>query len=115
MLNGFGEFEAAQARIAALCVKVGYHGADMSKPTEIEALMAYASAGFGGVDILVNNAGIQHVAPTEEFPVAKWNAIIAVNLSSAFHTTRMAIPGMRARNWGRIINVASAHGLVASP
>jgi 3-hydroxybutyrate dehydrogenase len=114
VLNGFGEFEAARAEVAALGVKAGYHGADMSKPAEIEAMMAYAQAEFGGVDILVNNAGIQHVAAVEEFPAAKWDAIIAINLSSAFHTTRLAIPGMRARNWGRIINIASAHGLVAS-
>lgn len=114
VLNGFGEFEAARAEVAALGVKAGYHGADMSKPAEIEAMMAYAQAEFGGVDILVNNAGIQHVAAVEEFPAAKWDAIIAINLSSAFHTTRLAIPGMRARNWGRIVNIASAHGLVAS-
>ena len=114
VLNGFGEFEAAKAQVAALGVKVGYHGADMSKPAEIEAMMAYAEKDFGGVDILVNNAGIQHVAPVEDFPVAKWDAIIAINLSSAFHTTRLAIPGMRKKNWGRIINIASAHGLVAS-
>jgi 3-hydroxybutyrate dehydrogenase len=114
VLNGFGEFEAAKAQVEALGVKVGYHGADMSKPAEIEALMAYADKDFGGVDILVNNAGIQHVAPVEDFPVAKWDAIIAINLSSAFHTTRLAIPGMRKKNWGRIINIASAHGLVAS-
>ena len=114
VLNGFGEFEAAKAQVAALGVKVGYHGADMSKPAEIEAMMAYAEKDFGGVDILVNNAGIQHVAPVEDFPVAKWDAIIAINLSSAFHTTRLAIPGMRKKNWGRVINIASAHGLVAS-
>lgn len=114
VLNGFGEFEAPKAQVAALGVKVGYHGADMSKPAEIEAMMAYAEKEFGGVDILVNNAGIQHVAPVEDFPVAKWDAIIAINLSSAFHTTRLAIPGMRKKNWGRVINIASAHGLVAS-
>jgi 3-hydroxybutyrate dehydrogenase len=114
VLNGFGEFEPAKAQVAALGVKAGYHGADMSKPAEIEAMMAYADTEFGGVDILVNNAGIQHVAPVEDFPVAKWDAIIAINLSSAFHTTRLAIPGMRKKNWGRIINIASAHGLVAS-
>jgi 3-hydroxybutyrate dehydrogenase len=114
VLNGFGEFETAKAQVEALGVKAGYHGADMSKPAEIEALMAYAASEFGGVDVLVNNAGIQHVAPVEDFPPAKWDAIIAINLSSAFHTTRLAIPGMKAKNWGRIINVASAHGLVAS-
>ncbi|HEY0821402.1 MAG TPA: 3-hydroxybutyrate dehydrogenase [Rhizobacter sp.] len=114
VLNGFGDVEPARAQVAALGVKAGYHGADMSKPAEIEAMMAYADKDFGGVDILVNNAGIQHVAPVEDFPVAKWDAIIAINLSSAFHTTRLAIPGMRRKNWGRIINIASAHGLVAS-
>jgi 3-hydroxybutyrate dehydrogenase len=114
VLNGFGEFEAPKAQVAALGVKVGYHGADMSKPAEIEAMMAYAEKEFGGVDILVNNAGIQHVAPVEDFPVAKWDAIIAINLSSAFHTTRLALPGMKQRNWGRVLNVASTHGLVAS-
>ena len=114
VLNGFGEFEPAKAEIAALGVKAGYHGADMSKPAEIEAMMAYATQEFGGVDILVNNAGIQHVANVEDFPVEKWDAIIAINLSSAFHATRLAIPPMRAKNWGRIINIASAHGLVAS-
>ena len=114
VLNGFGEYEAARAEVAATGVKVGYHGADMSKPDEIAELIAYANKDFDGVDILVNNAGIQHVANVEDFPVEKWDAIIAINLSSAFHTTRLAIPGMRVRNWGRVINVASAHGLVAS-
>ena len=114
VLNGFGEFEAAKAAIAALGVKVKYHGADMSKPAEIEAMMAFAKDEFGGVDVLVNNAGIQHVANVEDFPLEKWDAIIAINLSSAFHTSRLAIPHMRARNWGRILNIASAHGLVAS-
>ncbi|MEO8296620.1 MAG: 3-hydroxybutyrate dehydrogenase [Burkholderiales bacterium] len=114
VLNGFGDYAGPQAEVAALGVKVGYHGADMSKPAEIEAMMAYAQADFGGVDILVNNAGIQHVAPIEDFPVERWDAVIAINLSSAFHTTRLAIPSMRAKNWGRVINIASAHGLVAS-
>ena len=114
VLNGFGEIEPARAAIAALGVQVAYHGADMSKPAEIEAMMAFAKDKFGGVDVLVNNAGIQHVANVEDFPPEKWDAIIAINLSSAFHTSRLAIPGMRARNWGRIINIASAHGLVAS-
>ena len=114
VLNGFGDFEAAKAAIAALGVKVIYHGADMSKPAEIETMMAFATEKFGGVDVLVNNAGIQHVANVEDFPPEKWDAIIAINLSSAFHTSRLAIPGMRARNWGRILNIASAHGLVAS-
>mgnify|MGYP002785681935 CR=1 FL=1 len=116
MLNGFGDAEGAlrQVREAAPGVRVGYHGADMSKPAEIAALVAQAEAELGGVDILVNNAGIQHVAPVEDFPAEKWDAIIAINLSSAFHTTRLAIPRMRQRNWGRIVNIASAHGLVAS-
>ena len=114
MLNGFGEFDSAKGAVAECGVKVSYHGADMSKPAEIEAMMAYAAAEFGGVDVLVNNAGIQHVALVEDFPVERWDAIIAINLSSAFHTTRLAIPGMRRKNWGRVINVASAHGLVAS-
>ena len=114
VLNGFGDIETAKAVIAALGVKVEYHGADMSKPAEIAAMMAFAAEKFGGVDVLVNNAGIQHVANVEDFPPEKWDAIIAINLSSAFHTSRLAIPGMRARNWGRILNIASAHGLVAS-
>ena len=114
MLNGFGDAEGPKAQVAALGVKVGYHGADMSKPAEIAAMMAYAAKEFGGVDILVNNAGIQHVATVENFPIEKWDAIIAINLSSAFHAMRAALPGMQRRNWGRIINVASAHGLVAS-
>ncbi len=114
VLNGFGEFELAKQQIAALGVKVEYHGADMSKPEQIADLIAFAEKTFGGIDILVNNAGIQHVANIENFPIEKWDAIIAINLSSAFHTTRLAMPGMRQRNWGRIINIASAHGLVAS-
>ena len=114
VLNGFGDVEGPRAQIAALGVKVGYHGADMSKPGEIAEMMAYAASQFGGVDVLVNNAGIQHVANVEDFPVEKWDAIIAINLSSAFHTTRLAIPGMRKKNWGRVINIASVHGLVAS-
>jgi len=114
VLNGFGDVEAPKAQVAALGVKVGYHGADMSKPAEIEAMMAYVNAEFGGCDILVNNAGIQHVAPVEDFPVERWDAIIAINLSSAFHTTRLALPSMKARGWGRVINLASVHGLVAS-
>ena len=114
VLNGFGDVEGPKAQIAALGVKVGYHGADMSKPAEIEAMMAYAATEFGRVDILVNNAGIQHVARIENFPVERWDAVIAINLSSAFHATRLALPAMREANWGRIINVASVHGLVAS-
>ncbi|MBL8329615.1 MAG: 3-hydroxybutyrate dehydrogenase [Rubrivivax sp.] len=114
ILNGFGDAEAPQAQVAALGVKVGYHGADMSKASEIEAMMAYAQAEFGTVDVLVNNAGIQHVAEIDQFPVERWDAIIAINLSSAFHTMRLALPGMKSKGWGRIINVASVHGLVAS-
>lgn len=114
MLNGFGEVEAAKAEVAALGVKVSYHGADMSKPADIEAMMAAAAAEFGRVDVLVNNAGIQHVSPVESFPVERWDAIMAINLSSAFHTTRLALPAMQAAGWGRVINVASVHGLVAS-
>jgi 3-hydroxybutyrate dehydrogenase len=114
MLNGFGDVDAAKRDVATLGVKVGYHGADMSKPAEIEAMVRACEAEFGAVDILVNNAGIQHVASVEDFPPERWDAIIAINLSSAFHTTRLALPGMKRRNWGRILNVASTHGLVAS-
>jgi len=114
VLNGFGDAQAPLTEITALGVKATYHGADMGKPAEIEALMQHAAATFGRVDILVNNAGIQHVARVENFPVERWDAVIAINLSSAFHTTRLALPGMQANNWGRIINIASAHGLVAS-
>jgi 3-hydroxybutyrate dehydrogenase len=114
MLNGFGDVETAVAAVAAHGGQVRHHPADMSKPEEIEALIRTTEAEFGAIDILVNNAGIQHVAPVEEFPAERWDAIIAINLSSAFHTTRLALPGMRARNWGRIINIASAHGLAAS-
>lgn len=114
MINGFGD----AAQIAAAQAEAGgalYHGADMSKPAEIAAMMAAAQAQLGGVDILINNAGIQFVSPVEEFPPEKWDAILAINLSSAFHTTRLAVPGMKAKGWGRIINTASAHSLVASP
>jgi len=114
ILNGFGDVDGARAQVAAHGRKVGFHGADMSQPAEIEAMMAYAEAEFGGVDILVNNAGIQHVAEIDRFPVERWDAIIAINLSSAFHTMRLALPGMKTRGWGRIVNVASVHGLVAS-
>jgi 3-hydroxybutyrate dehydrogenase len=114
MLNGFGDTAEAQRGVAALGVQVGYHGADMSKPAEIEAMVKACESRFGAVDILVNNAGIQHVAAVEDFPPERWDAIIAINLSSAFHTTRLALPGMKRRNWGRILNVASTHGLVAS-
>ena len=118
VLNGFGDIEGPKAEIAALGVKVAYHNADMSKPSEIEAMMQYAAAEFGQVDILVNNAGIQHVARIENFPIEKWDAVIAINLSSAFHATRLALPAMQSANngkgWGRIINLASVHGLVGS-
>ena len=119
VLNGFGdagEIETLRAGIEReFGVKVRYDGADMSKPDAIEAMMKKANAEFGSVDVLVNNAGIQHVAPIEEFPLARWDAIIAINLSAAFHTIRAAWPTMKARKFGRIINVASAHALVASP
>ncbi|EMK5830217.1 3-hydroxybutyrate dehydrogenase [Citrobacter sedlakii] len=114
ILNGFGDVEAAKDAIDACGVRAGYHGADLSDAGQIEEMMRYAEREFGGVDILINNAGIQHVSPIEHFPVEKWNAILAINLSSVFHTTRLALPSMRARNWGRIINIASVHGLVAS-
>ena len=114
VLNGFGDTEGPKAEIAALGVQVAYHGADMSKASEIEAMMTFAATTFGGVDILVNNAGIQHVATVQDFPVERWDAIIAINLTSAFHTSRLALPYMQKTNWGRIINVASVHGLVGS-
>jgi 3-hydroxybutyrate dehydrogenase len=114
VLNGFGDSEGPKAEVAALGVKVGYHEADMSKPAQIEAMMKYAAETFGRVDVLVNNAGIQHVAKIEDFPPERWDAIIAINLSSAFHATRLALPAMKKANWGRIINLASVHGLVAS-
>jgi 3-hydroxybutyrate dehydrogenase len=118
MLNGFGDAAEIERQRAALAsstrVEVAYHPADMSKPADIRDMVAAAQKTFGGVDILVNNAGIQHVAPVEQFPEDRWDAILAINLSSAFHATKAALPGMRARKWGRIINIASAHGLVAS-
>lgn len=96
-------------------VQVGFSGANLTDPDAIEGMMGYVARDFGGADILVNNAGVQHVAPIEDFPVAKWDLIIALNLSAAFHTTRMAISDMKEKGWGRIINTASAHALVASP
>ena len=118
VINGFGDAAEIEGIRAGLekkfGVKVIYDGADMSKPEQIEAMMDNAAKVFGGVDILVNNAGIQHVCPVEEFPTAKWDAIIAINLSSAFHTTKKAVPYMKSKGWGRIINVASAHAMVAS-
>jgi 3-hydroxybutyrate dehydrogenase len=119
VLNGFGdaaEIEKIRAQIASdHNVTVRYDGADMSRPDAIESMMGNANEIFGGVDILVNNAGIQHVAPIDVFPVAKWEQILAINLSASFHTIRLALPRMKARKWGRIINIASAHALVASP
>ncbi len=118
VMNGFGDHETPKAQIlaqAAPGVQVAYHGADMGKPAEIADMMAFAATTFGRVDVLVKNAGIQHVAKIEDFPIEKWDAVIAINLSSAFHATRLALPAMKAANWGRIINVASAHGLVGSP
>jgi 3-hydroxybutyrate dehydrogenase len=119
VLNGLGradEIEALRGRIAAAHgVTARYDGADMTRPAEIEAMIAKAVAEFGAVDVLVNNAGIQHVAPIDEFPVEKWNAVIAINLVASFHTIRCALPAMKRRRWGRIINIASAHALVASP
>ena len=114
VLNGFGDVEAAKRVVAEFDAEVGYHDADMSKPEEIAAMVKYAEMEMGGIDILVNNAGIQHVAPIDEFPVERWDAVIAINLSAAFHTTRLALPAMKRRRWGRIVNIASAHGLVAS-
>ena len=119
MLNGFGDRGAIETTRAAIekdfGVKAFYNAADMSKGAEAEALVADAAAKMGGVDILVNNAGIQFVSPVEDFPPEKWDTILAINLSSAFHTIRAAVPGMKARKWGRIVNTASAHSLVASP
>jgi 3-hydroxybutyrate dehydrogenase len=119
VLNGFGDANEIGIVRAALAaehdVEIVFNGADMSKPEMVGRMIEGAAAHFGRVDILVNNAGIQHVAPIEEFPVAKWDAILAINLSAAFHTTRAVFAGMKARHWGRIVNIASAHALVASP
>ena len=119
VINGFGpadEIERVRSRLAsAHGIKIIYSPADMSQARSIESMMALAKDELGGVDILVNNAGIQHVAPVDEFPLDKWDAIIAINLSAAFHTTRLALPHMKQQKWGRIINIASAHALVASP
>jgi 3-hydroxybutyrate dehydrogenase len=119
ILNGFGdaaEIEKLRAKLASEHgVTVRYDGADLSQHDAIESMMGNAIEAFGGIDILVNNAGIQFVAPIDEFPVAKWNAILALNLTASFHTIRLALPKMKARKWGRIINIASAHALVASP
>ncbi|MDT0618606.1 3-hydroxybutyrate dehydrogenase [Salinisphaera sp. P385] len=118
MLNGIErpeEIENHRARLESYGVTARYSPADMTVPAEIHGLVEQAADAFGAVDIVVNNAGIQHVAPIDEFPDDKWNAIIAINLSAAFHMTKAVLPGMKSRGWGRIINMASAHGLVASP
>ncbi len=119
MLNGFGnadEIEAIRSDLAGEHnIKVLYSPADMTKPQDIADMVAQAESEFGSVDIMVNNAGIQYVAPIEEFPIEKWDAILAINLSSAFHTTRLALPAMKKNSWGRVVNIASAHALVASP
>ncbi|MDX6768560.1 MAG: 3-hydroxybutyrate dehydrogenase [Elusimicrobiota bacterium] len=118
MLNGFGDKELIEELKSGLGrlsgARVGYHGADMTKPAEVEHLVRAAEKELGAVDVLVNNAGIQHVSPLEDFPTDKWDAVLAINLSAGFHSIRAALPGMRRRGWGRIINLASAHGLVAS-
>jgi 3-hydroxybutyrate dehydrogenase len=118
-INGFGDQAAIEKQRAGIekefSVKAAYSPADMSKPAEIAAMIRSAEQAFGALDILVNNAGIQYVAPIEEFPIEKWDQIIAINLCAAFHTIRAVVPGMKTRKWGRIINTASAHSLVASP
>lgn len=114
VLNGFGDTQTPQADIRAFNVQAEYHGADMSNSSQIEDLMKFAKAKFGRIDILVNNVGIQHLAKVEDLPPERWDAVIATNLTSAFHTTRLALPAMRAVRWGRIINIASVLGLVAS-
>jgi 3-hydroxybutyrate dehydrogenase len=117
VVNGFGDAQTiagVEKELQGRGVKTLYHGADMSKPGEIEAMVRAAESAFGRVDVLVNNAGIQHTAPIDQFPTERWDAIIAINLTSAFHTIRLTLPKMRASGWGRIINVASVHGLVAS-
>ena len=118
VINGFGdkdEIEAERKELEGKGIQCIYHGADMTKPEEIEDLINTAEQTFGGIDILINNAGIQHVSKIEEFPDAKWEAIIAINLSSSFYTTKHTIPLMKKQGWGRVINMVSAHGLVASP
>ncbi len=118
VMNGFGdadEIEALRQDIESKGVKAIYNAADMTKPDEIEAMVKDAEAELGAIDIVINNAGIQNVQPVEEFDKAKWDAIVAINMSSGFHSVRAAVPGMKERGWGRIINIASAHGLVASP
>ncbi|MGV8859973.1 MAG: 3-hydroxybutyrate dehydrogenase [Pseudomonas sp.] len=114
ILNGFGDATTVLAEVRQFGGKVGHHPADVSDPAQIADMIAYAEREFGGVDILINNAGIQYVAPVEEFPVERWDSIIAINLSSVFHSTRLCLPGMRTKGWGRIVNIASVHGLVGS-
>ncbi|AKF11212.1 3-hydroxybutyrate dehydrogenase [Sandaracinus amylolyticus] len=118
MMNGFGDVERARATVRAAGAvhgaRVEHHGANLANVDEVEAMHRAASEALGGVDVLVNNAGIQHVAKVEDFPPERWDAVLAVNLTAAYHTTRLVLPGMRARDWGRIVNVASVHGLVAS-
>ncbi|MBX8538843.1 3-hydroxybutyrate dehydrogenase [Pseudomonas cichorii] len=114
VLNGFGEASAVIAQVQQFGGRVGHHPADVSDPAQIAEMITYAEREFGGVDILVNNAGIQHVDAVEDFAVERWDSIIAINLSSVFHTTRLCLPGMRSKDWGRIINIASVHGLVGS-
>ncbi|WP_248797865.1 3-hydroxybutyrate dehydrogenase [Pseudomonas sp. MWU13-2105] len=114
VLNGFGDAAAVIAEVEQFGARVGHHPADVSDPAQIAEMFAYAERKFGGVDILVNNAGIQHVASVEDFPVERWDAIIAINLSSVFHSTRLALPAMRNKGWGRIVNIASVHGQVGS-
>jgi 3-hydroxybutyrate dehydrogenase len=119
VINGFGDADAIETERKALEATSGakalYSGHDLTKADQIEAMMAEAASAFGGIDILINNAGTQHVAPVEEFPVDKWNLILALNLTAAFHTTRLAVPYMKEKRWGRIIQTASAHSLTASP
>jgi 3-hydroxybutyrate dehydrogenase len=117
VVNGFGDAAAIagiEQELQGFGVATMYHGADMSKPSQIEDMVRAAESRFGRIDVLVNNAGIQHVASIEDFPTERWDAVIAINLSSAFHTIRMALPKMKRADWGRIINIASVHGLVAS-
>ena len=118
LMNGFGDALGPRAMLrdagAVHGIRVEHHGANLAVAAEVEAMHRYATDVFGGIDILVNNAGIQHVARVEDFPTERWDAVLAVNLTSAFHTTRLALPHMREQNWGRIVNVASVHGLVAS-
>ncbi len=118
VMNGFGDaaaIEAERAAIEAMGVKAIYNGADMTKPNEITEMVKQSVQTLGSIDIVINNAGIQHVAPVDEFPPEKWDEIVAINMSSSFHTIRAALPHMKKQGWGRIINIASAHGLVASP